>query len=147
MAAQRHALLSTARYLLPGAVLCGALLALLAEGRPVRLAFAAGALLLLLLALLQRWRRPVLELDDAGYRVLVAGRPRLRVAWSEVRRVRVDRAEGALYVDCGDPRRNLLLPPTRGYAFTFSDRERLFARVLEAVPPAAVDEVESLTPG
>ena len=145
-APQRFVLLSTTRHLLPGAIFCGALVALLADGRGVRLAFAAGALLLLGIALLLRRRRPTLELDPEGYQVVVAGQRRFRVAWSEVKRVRVDRAEGALYVDCGDPARNLLLPPTRGYPFTFQDREVLFARVLASVPAALLDEVAALEP-
>lgn len=130
---ERFALLPTTRHVAPLAVLVGALLALLASSAALRLwsALAAGALLLLSLLLLRR--RPVLVLGADGYRVEVRGKVRFAVAFSEVRRVLCDAGERALYVDCGEPGRNLLLPPARGYAFTFARRERLY-RALTAGP-------------
>jgi hypothetical protein len=105
--------------------------------RALCLAFALAALAA---AILQRRGRPSLLLDDDGYAVVEHGREKLRVAWSEVRRVRADAAEQALYVDCGDPARNLLVPPRRGYGFRFQRSDELFRRVLAAVP----EKVESV---
>ena len=101
-------------------------------------------LLFAVLEALARARRPVLVCDAAGYRVEVAGRVRFAVPWSAVREVRLDRAEGAAYVDCGDKARNLLLPPERGYAFSYGDQAALLAAVLAAVPPERVREVQKL---
>jgi hypothetical protein len=61
-----------------------------------------------------------------------------------VQAVRVERREHALYVDCGDPGRNLLVPPARGFGFRFAEQEALCARVLAAVPAERVHEVERL---
>ena len=144
MAEDRFALLHQNRHLLPGAVGCAALLCALAATPVVQLGAAACGVVLFALIPLLRARRPVLIVDDHGHRVEVAGQRRFAVAWTEVREVRVDREERALYVDCGDRARNLLLPPTRGYPFTFADRDRLFQRVLEAVPSDRQREVPSL---
>lgn len=126
----RFTLLPTTRYVSWVAVATGALLAALAPSLGWRVLCGAVALALLLLTWALGRRRPVLIVDAAGYRVEVAGRERLRVAWTEVRRVLCDRSEAALYLDCGDGKRNLLVPPAAGFAFTFSDRERLAQRIL-----------------
>ena len=140
---QRFALLPTTRYVSWVAVALGALGVLLWQPVWARLGMAAVTLLVLGMTLALRLRRPQLVLTADGYRVEVRGRPRFAVAWSEVRKVLVDRSEGALYVDCGDRARNLLLPPRRGYAFTFSRREDLFQAVLRAVPDR-LEEVKTL---
>jgi hypothetical protein len=99
--------------------------------------FALGALGLVLW---EARRRPSVRIDAAGYAVISGGREKLRVAWTEVIRVRADPAEHALYVDCGDPARNLLVPPERGFGFRFAEAEELYRRVVEAVP----DRVEQV---
>jgi hypothetical protein len=91
-------------------------------------------------AVFVRLRRPVVVLDDRGYAVTEGGREKLRVEWSEVKEVRVDPTEHAAYVDCGDPKRNLLVPPRRGYAFTFSQSDRLYQRITESVPDRLVPD-------
>jgi hypothetical protein len=73
-------------------------------------------------------------IDENGYAVSERGREKLRVAWTEVKQVKADAAEHAVYVDCGDPARNLLVPPRRGFGFTFERTEELYARILDAVP-------------
>ena len=85
-----------------------------------------------------------LLLDDAGYAIEQDGKEKLRVAWSEVQKVRIDRGESAIYVDCGDKARNLFVPPRRGYGFRFADAEAACARVLAAVPADRVVEVERI---
>lgn len=85
-------------------------------------------------ALVQRRRRATVIIDADGYAVEERGREKLRVAWSEVRRVRAVPAEQALYVDCGDRARNLLVPPPHGYAFAFQGGDRLYQRIIAAVP-------------
>lgn len=88
--------------------------------------------------------RPMLVLDADGYAVEEHGREKLRVGWREVVKVRADDSEQALYVDCGDPSRNLLVPPARGYGFRFERTDEIFARVLAAVPDR-IEHVEKLT--
>ncbi len=85
-----------------------------------------------------------LVLDDDGYAIEAWGRERLRVHWREVERVRHEPKESALYVDCGDKARNLLVPPARGWGFRFADAAGLCARVLASVPAGRVVEVERL---
>lgn len=112
---------------------------------PGRLEHIGGSIMLVLLGvggIVQWMMRPVLRLDDEGYAIEQRGRDKLRVRWSEVVRVRVDRSESAVYVDCGDKARNLFVPPRRGYGFRFADAERVCARVLAAVPAERVVDVE-----
>ena len=129
----RFMLLSTTRYVIWVAVGLGGLLAVLGPSLWWRGLSGAVALALLLLNWVVGRRRPVLIVDDAGYRVEVAGGERFRVGWDEVHRVLRDREEAALYLDCGDGKRNLLVPPAAGFAFTFSDRDRLVERILARV--------------
>ena len=94
-----------------------------------------------------RWQerhRPTLVLDDDGYAIEQRGREKLRVKWSEVQAVRVDRREAAVYLDCGDKARNLFVPPRHGYGFHFADSPTVLARVLAAVPAERVVEVERI---
>jgi predicted membrane metal-binding protein len=139
---ERFPLLPTTRYVGWVALCLGALLAALGSGG-WRLLGGGFAVALAVITLLVQARRPVLIVDDAGYRVEVAGRERFRVAWDEVRRVLRDRSESALYVDCGDGRRNLLVPPAGGYAFTFKNRARLVERIVARLP-GQVQDVERL---
>ena len=144
MAVSRHPLLVGTRWLLPvaiGLALVGAFAAHTSTARIIAAAFAA-------LGVLAWWwqerHRPTLVIDDAGWAIEQQGKEKLRVAWSEVQRVRVDRRESALYVETGDKARNLLVPPRRGYGFRFADAATACARVLAAVPAASVEEVERL---
>jgi hypothetical protein len=91
-----------------------------------------------------RLSRLVLRLDDDGWAIEQRGRERVRVKWSDVQRVRIDKRESALYVDCGDKARNLLVPPRRGYGFRFADAPTICARVLATVPAERVVEVERI---
>ena len=110
----------------------------------VRLLCATFAVLTAGMAVWQKRAAPALILDESGYAVEEHGREKLRVAWSEVKQVRADEAERALYVDCGDPTRNLLLPPRRGYGFRFERAERAYAAILAAVPGDKVLRVARL---
>lgn len=139
----RFALLSTTRYVGWVAVATGGLLAALGPSLLWQVVSGGAALAVLLGTWAVGKRRPILIVDDAGYRVEVAGHERFRVLWSEVRRVLHDRSEAAVYVDCGDGRRNLLVPPAAGFAFTFSDRERLVTGILARLGDR-VQEVERL---
>lgn len=139
----RFILLPTTRYVGWVAVATGGLLAALGPSLLWQVASGGAALAVLLASWAVSRRRPVLILDEIGYRVEVAGHERFRVQWTEVRRVLHDRSEAALYVDCGDGRRNLLVPPVAGFAFTFTDRARLVERILLRVGDKA-EEVERL---
>lgn len=129
----RFVLLSTTRYVNWVAVGMGALLAAVAPSLLMRCVSGGVALALLILTWAVGRQRPVLLLSDTGYRVEVAGRERFRVAWNEVHRVLRDRGEAALYLDCGDGKRNLLVPPATGFAFTFTSRALLVERILSHV--------------
>jgi hypothetical protein len=139
----QYTLLPTTRYVNWVAVAIGGVLAVLAPSVLWRVLCGAVALALLLLTWVVGRRRPVLILDDSGYRVEVGGRERFRVRWDEVQRVLRDRSEAALYLDCGDGKRNLLVPPAAGFAFTFSDRLGLVERILGRVGDK-VQDVERL---
>ncbi len=136
-------LLATRR-VLPAAVLFAAMGALLTPGVWLRVGCAAFTAFAAAFWAWQARARPELVVDDDGYAVMERGREKLRVAWREVRRVRADRAEHALYVDTGDPARNLLVPPRRGYGFRFARQDVLYARVIERVPEALIEMVERL---
>ena len=145
---QRFALLSVNRYLLPIALLCAAGLCALAPQTWLRVSALSAALLLLGLHVLSRRRRPLLVLDESGYAVEVAGVRRFFVPWTAVTRVLHDPSEQALYLDCGDPGRNLLLPPVAGFAFTFEHRDDLYRRLLSQVGDRAqlVDRLDQPPP-
>jgi hypothetical protein len=144
MAPSRHPLLVGTRWLLPvaiglaivGAVAAHATVARVIAGVFVALGVAAW--------LWQERHRPTLIIDDTGWAIEQRGVEKLRVAWSEVRAVRIDRRESAIYVDTGDKARNLLVPPRRGYGFRFAKAEAACARVLAAVPADRVTEVERI---
>ena len=97
-------------------------------------------------AVFQRRAQFVLAVDGTGYAVVQGGQEKLRVAWSEVVKVRADASEKACYVDCGDPARNLLVPPARGYGFRFKRSDVLYARILDAVPADRIELVPRLDP-
>jgi hypothetical protein len=146
MVPSRHPLVVATRWLLPVAIGLALLGVVVARALPARIIAGVFALLGLLAWRLQERLRPTLVLDDDGYAIEQQGREKLRVHWNEVQSVRVVRAEHALYVDCGDPARNLLVPPPHGYGFRFADAEALCARVLAAVPAERVAEVAALEP-
>jgi hypothetical protein len=143
-ATARHPLVATTAWLLPLAVAVALVGIALARAPMGRLLAAWFALLGAAAWLWQRRERPVLLVDDDGWAIEQRGREKLRVHWSEVQAVRVERREHALYVDCGDPGRNLLVPPRRGFGFRFAEQEALCARVLASVPAERVQEVERL---
>ncbi len=130
---QRFALLSSTRYLLWLALACAALLGAFATLPWLRLSALVAAGVLIGLSALSLRYRPTLVVDDEGYAVESAGRRRFSVAWSAVQHVRHDPAEQALYIDCGVPAHNLLLPPQAGYAFGFEQRDVLYQRLLSYV--------------
>ena len=144
MAASRHPLIVGTRWLLPIAIvlaLAGAAVAHTSTARIIAGAFAA-------LGLVGWWwqqrHRPTLILDESGWAIEQQGKEKLRVAWSEVRAVRVDRRESAVYVDTGDKARNLFVPPRRGYGFRFADAAGACARIVAAVPAERVTDVERI---
>ena len=137
-------MLLATRRIVPAALIFAATAALFAPGVALRIACLVFAAFALVVWLMQTRRRPELVVDGQGYAVFENGREKLRVAWREVRRVRADRAEHALYVDAGDPARNLLVPPKRGFGFHFPRQELLYARVIEHVPESVVEMVARL---
>jgi hypothetical protein len=144
MAPARHPLVMTQRWVLLIALVVAVACAAGATSQLARAGAIAIALAIAAAALWQQRTRPVLVLDDDGYAIEQRGRETLRVAWREVKRVRADEGELALYVDVGEPGRNLLVPPARGYGFRFAGAAALFARVLASVPAERVERVERL---
>ena len=140
----RHPLIVGTRWLLPAAIAMAVAAAAAAHAMPARIMAGVFALIGVVAWRWQERLRPTLVLDDAGYAIEQRGEQKLRVAWSEVQKVRLDRRESALYLDCGDKARNLFVPPRRGYGFRFADAETVCARVLAAVPAERVVEVERL---
>ena len=140
----RYRIEFTQQKLLPLAAGFGVVGALFIHELWARIAFGVSALVVVGVTLLVRRARPQLVLDDSGYAVEELGREKLRVAWSEVVKVRADEAEHALYVDVGDPKRNLLVPPSSGYGFRFERAPELYARILQSVPAEKVERVEPL---
>lgn len=140
----RHPLIVGTRWLLPIAIVMALAAAAAAHALPARIVAGFFALLGAVAWMWQERHRPTLVLDDAGYAIEQNGAEKLRVAWSEVQKVRIDRKESAVYVDCGDKGRNLFVPPRRGYGFRFAGAEAVCARVLAAVPADRVVEVERI---
>lgn len=141
---QRYPILFTQFGLVPVAVLLLGGWAILASSPTVRLIAAILAGLTAVVAALLWRARPALVVDEAGYAVWEGGREKLRVAWHEVLRVRCDDAESACYVDCGDPPRNLLVPPKRGYGFRFAKQRELYERIRAAVGAERLEMVNKL---
>ena len=143
-AASRHALIVGTRWLLPVAIVLALAGAAAAHSPIARLVAGGFALLGFAAWRVQEALRPTLVVDERGYAIEQRGQEKLRVAWSEVQSVRVDRKQLALYVDCGDKARNLFVPPPRGYGFRFADAAVICERVVAAVSAERVREVESL---
>jgi hypothetical protein len=144
MAPSRHPLLAGTRFLLPVAIALALAGALVAHGTTARLVAGFFALLGGVAWLWQERHRPTLVLDDDGYAIEQKGREKLRVKWSEVQKVRVDRRAPAVYVDCGDKARNLFVPPKTGYGFSFANGAAACERVVAAVGAERVVEVERI---
>jgi hypothetical protein len=121
-----------------------ALLGAVVAGGALRATCLAFAGLSVAAAVYQARSRPCLLVDEHGYAVVEHRREKLRVAWSEARRILADVEEHALYVDVGDPARNLLVPPARGFGFRFERAPELFARIV-AARPDIVKQVARLT--
>jgi len=132
--AEKFELILTQRRVLPLAVVFAVAGAALSTAWWARAGCGAFALAAAALAWWQWRARPQLVLDERGYAVEEHGREKLRVEWREVVKVLADAGEHALYVDCGDRSRNLLVPPRRGFGFRFARADVLYARVLAAVP-------------
>ncbi len=126
--ASRHPLIVGTRWLLPIAIVLALAAAAAAHALPAKLLAGFFALLGVVAWRWQERHRPTLLLDDDGYAIEQEGKEKLRVAWSEVHKVRIDKRESAVYVDCGDKARNLFVPPGRGYGFRFADAEAVCAR-------------------
>lgn len=145
LAEERFPLLAGTRRLVPIAFVLAVAGAVLATNNGTRLVYLGLTLLVVALAFLVRARRPVLVIDDAGYRVEIRRRVRVRVRWDEVKHARGADAEHAMYLDCGEPARNLLLPPGRGYGFRFERQDVLYARLALRLADR-LELVDSLVP-
>jgi hypothetical protein len=145
VAAERFELSFPQRRILPVSLVIAFAGAALADATWLRLFCGGFGLLTLGLWLVLRRAQPSVVVDESGYAVEEFGREKLRVAWSDVIKVKADPSEHALYVDCGDPAKNLLVPPARGWGFRFPRAPELYARVLAAVPDK-VELVERLDP-
>lgn len=126
-----YELLSSTRWVRWVAIGVGGLLAVLSHLPLWRVLGGTVALMLMLSWLWGRQRAFVYVLPD-GYRVKT-GRLDFTVRWSELKRVLHDPTESALYLDCGNPARNLLVPPATGFAFTFARKQELYQQLLLAV--------------
>jgi hypothetical protein len=144
MAPSRHPLLAGTRFLLPVAIALAVLGAVVAHDTAARIVAGFFALIGLAAFFWQQRHRPTLLLDDDGYAIEQLGREKLRVKWSEVQKVRVDRRAPAVYVDTGDKARNLFVPPRTGYGFQFADGKTACARIIAAVGMERVVEVERI---
>lgn len=144
MAASRHALVVGTRWLLPLAVVMALAGAAAAHATVARVIAGVFAVLGLVAWRVQERLRPTLILDERGYAIEQRGSEKLRVAWSEVQTVRVDKKRMALYIDCGDKARNLFVPPPTGYGFRFAHADAICERVVQAVPAERITDVESL---
>ena len=144
MAASRHPILFTQWGLVPVAIVLLSGWAVFASNPIVQIVSAAIALVTAIIAAVLWRARPSLLLDERGYAVWEGGREKLRVGWDEVKRVRCDQAEHACYVDCGEPARNLLVPPRRGYGFRFERQAELYAQVIAAVGADRLEMVKKL---
>ena len=123
---QRYPLLPSTRIAVPIAIALGLAGIAFATGSTPRLVYAAGTLAVIALWLANLARRPVLVVDGEGYRVEVRRREVVRVRFDEVKRVRAVPGEQAMYLDCGDPKRNLLLPTRHGFGFRFARQATLY---------------------
>jgi hypothetical protein len=141
---ERYRLIFTQRRVLPLAVAVALVGAAVAQVISARIVCGVVAALAILAAWIQGRGKPALILDERGYAVEENGREKLRVAWGEVQKIRADSAESALYVEIGDPARNLLVPPKRGYGFRFERPEELFRNILLHVPPEKIEFVSKL---
>ena len=144
MATSRHPLVVSTRWLLPLAIALALAGAAAAHAPLARIVAGGFALLGFAAWRVQERLRPTLVIDDRGYAIEQRGSEKLRVAWSEVQAVRVDRKRMALYIECGDKARNVFVPPPRGYGFRFADAQTICERVVTAVPPERITDVESL---
>lgn len=145
MAEARYPLLSTARWMVPLAIVLGLVGAGMARTTAGRAILGGGALAITALWALGRARRPELVVDDTGYRVEECKHARLRVEFAEVKQVRAVPAEQAMYVDCGDPARNLLLPSRHGFGFRFARQGELYALLARHLD-AKIEIADALLP-
>jgi hypothetical protein len=142
MTESRHPLVYTQRGLFVAGVVVAVVAGVFLPHLVSKIAAGALAVACVLGLWWQARRRPLLIVDDNGYRIEVGGERQVSVRWSEVKKVRADAAEHALLVDCGEPARNLH-SPSSGYGFRWRDAGELYQRVVAAVPDR-VELVEKL---
>jgi hypothetical protein len=118
--------------------------AILGQATWFRVASAVLAATVVVALVVLRRAGAELILDDDGYALREFGREKVRVPWREVVKVRFDAAEQAMYLDCGDPARNLLIPPARGYGYRFERPAELCDEVKKHVPADKIEAVEKL---
>jgi hypothetical protein len=145
MAESRHALYATTRWMVPLAIVLGLVGAGLSRAPLGRALFGGGALAIAALWGVSRMRRPELVVDEQGYRVEEGRREKLRVGFAEVKRVRAVPQEQAMYLDCGDPARNLLLPTRHGFGFRFARQGALYALLARSLD-GKIEIAETLLP-
>lgn len=122
---QRFPLQYAGRWLIPLAIAVGVTGIFAAQGLGPRLFFAIGSLLMVVAWRVAHARRAVLEIHDQLFRVAVRDKSRFAVKWEEITVARAVPDEHAMYVECGEPQRNLLLPE-RGYGFQFERQKELY---------------------
>ena len=141
---KRYRILFTQRRVLPLAVVVALVGAAVSEALWARIVCVAVAVMAVVAAWLQSRGGAALIVDDTGYAVEERGREKLRVAWGDVHKARADAAEHALYLDTGDPAKNLLVPPQRGYGFCFEHADELFSEILRHLPEEKIESVARL---
>lgn len=139
----RHPLQARARMVVPVAIAVGLVGGAAAEA--ARIFFLASAAAIALLWWASRLFARVLVVGEQGYRVEQRGRTVLEVRWDEVRRARAVPVEQAMYLETGDPARNLLLPTRHGYGFRFARQAELYLRIARALA-GKLEIVETLVP-
>jgi hypothetical protein len=129
----RFALRARARFVVPAAIALGLVGAALASEARARLFCAVMSAAIAALWGASRLLARILAVDEQGYRVVRRARVLLSVRWDEVKRARAVPAEQALYLDTGEPARNLLLPTRHGYGFRFARQAELYTRIARAL--------------
>jgi len=90
------------------------------------------------------WRLRVI-VDASGLEVRDDKRSRFKLAWTEVVHVVASPTTKTCFVDGGAPERSLLVPGVGAPApYQLTDRDELFATILERVTPDRIETVESL---
>jgi hypothetical protein len=105
-------------------------------------AFGVGLGLAYLLA--PSWQYRIVT-DDDGIEVRDRRGTRFRLLWSEIKRVVASPSTKTCFIDGGSPDHSILVPGVGAPApYSISDRDALFAEVLQRVNPDCVKRVETL---